>query len=259
MIPIKKPNEIAIMEKAGKILAEVLEEVLRHAKPGVKEIELDRLAEELTLKKGGEPGFKKVPGYHHSICVATNDVVVHGIPGNYSLKEGDIIGIDYGVYLDGFHTDMAETIRIGGKEPGVKGEEDETDKFLRIGKEALYEGIAQVKPGNHIGHISKAIQEKVEKEGGYSVTRSLIGHGVGKDLHEEPEVPGYLEGEINETPLLVPGMTIAVEVIYIMGKPEVMYSGTDDWTIKSADGTLGGLFERTVLVTDTGHRILTQK
>lgn len=255
MIPIKKPNEIVIMEKAGKILADVLEEVISNVKPGVTEIELDRLAEKLTLKKGGEPGFKKVPGYHHSICVATNEVVVHGIPGNYVLKEGDIIGIDYGVFLDGFHTDMAETVRVGKR---VKGAEDKIDRFLRIGKEALMDGISQVKPGNRIGHISKSIQDKVELEGGYSVTRSLIGHGVGRQLHEEPEVPGYLEGKIANTPLLVPGMTIAVEVIYTMGGPDVVYSGEDDWTIKTSDNSLGGLFERTVLVTKSGNRVITQ-
>lgn len=255
MIPIKKPNEIAIMEKAGKILAEVLEEVIANAKPGVKEIELDKLAEELTLKKGGEPGFKRVPGYHHSICVATNDVVVHGIPGNYVLKEGDIIGVDYGVFLEGFHTDMAETTYVGDKSKIP----DSIKTFLEAGKKALNDGIAKVMPENHIGDISKAIQDEIEVKHGYGVTRSLIGHGVGRELHEEPEVPGYLEGKIEDTPILVPGMTIAVEVIYVMGSPEVMYSGMDDWTIKSADGTLGGLFERTVLVTETGHKVLTQR
>lgn len=256
MIPIKRPNEIAIMERAGKILAEVLYEVLEHAKPGVTELELDALAEELTLKKGGKPGFKRVPGYHHAICVATNDVVVHGIPRkNYKLKEGDIIGIDYGVYMEGFHTDMAETVYVGDK----KTMPESIKRFLNLGKQGMLDGIAKVKPGNHIGDISWAIQSQVEGKGGYSVTRSLIGHGVGRELHEEPEVPGYLEGPIIRTPELVPGMTIAVEVIYTMGGPEVVYSGDDDWTIKSADGTLGGLFERTVLVTETGHKVLTER
>jgi methionyl aminopeptidase len=255
MISIKKPNEIAIMEKAGKILADVLFEVLEYAKPGVTEQELDSLAEELTLKKGGEPGFKKVPGYHHAICVATNDVVVHGIPTNYKLKEGDIIGIDYGVFLEGFHTDMAETVYVGNKEKMPAS----VKRFLSLGKQGMLDGIAKVKPGNHIGDISWAIQSQVEGKGGYSVTRSLIGHGVGRELHEEPEVPGYLDGPITQTPELIPGMTIAVEVIYCMGGPEVVYSGGDDWTIKSADGSLGGLFERTVLVTETGHKVITER
>ncbi|HEX8965937.1 MAG TPA: type I methionyl aminopeptidase [Patescibacteria group bacterium] len=254
MIPIKKPNEIAIMEKAGKILADVLYEVCQHAKPGVSEIELDRMAEELIVKRGGEPGFKKVEGYHHTLCVATNNVVVHGIPGNYKLKEGDIIGLDCGVYLEGFHTDMAETVYVGDKS---KMPED-IKRFLELGKQGMLAGIEQVKPGNRVGHVSKAIQDIIEKKGGYGVTRSLIGHGVGRELHEDPEVPGYLEGKIEKTPLLRPGMTIAVEVIYNMGSPEVMYSGEDDWTIVSADGSLGGLFERTVLVTPTGHKVITE-
>lgn len=254
MIPIKKPNEIAIMKKAGKILADVLYEVLDHARPGVTERELDKLAEELIIKKGGEPGFKKVEGYHHTLCVATNDVVVHGIPGKYKLKEGDIIGLDCGVYLEGFHTDMAETVYVGdpSRMPG------DIKKFLTVGKQGMLAGIAQVKPNNRIGDISKAIQGTIEEKGGYAVTRSLIGHGVGRELHEEPEVPGYLEGKIENTPRLRPGMTIAVEVIYTMGSPEVMYSGEDDWTILSADGSLGGLFERTVLVTQTGHEVITE-
>ena len=255
MIPIKNKNEIAIMEKAGKILAEVLYEVLDHAKPGVSERELDALANELTRKKGGKPGFKLVPGYHHAICVATNDVVVHGIPTDYKLKEGDIIGIDYGVFMEGFHTDMAETVYVGDKSKMPAS----LKRFLSIGKQGMLDGISKVKPGNHIGDISWAIQSQVEGNGGYFVTRSLIGHGVGRELHEEPEVPGYLEGPITRTPELVSGMTIAVEVIYTMGTPEVVYSGEDDWTIRSADGSLGGLFERTVLVTETGHRVITER
>ncbi len=254
MIPIKKPNEIAIMEKAGKILAEVLYAVCDYAKPGVSELELDKMAEELIVKKGGQPGFKRVEGYHHTLCVATNNVVVHGIPGNYKLKEGDIIGLDCGVFLEGFHTDMAETVYVGDK---AKMPAD-IKRFLELGKQGMLAGIAQVKPGNRVGHVSKAIQDIIEKKGGYGVTRSLIGHGVGRELHEEPEVPGYLDGKIEKTPLLRLGMTIAVEVIYNMGSPEVMYSGEDDWTIVSADGSLGGLFERTVLVTPTGHKIITE-
>lgn len=253
MINIKKPHEIAVMRKAGHILAEVLTEVLRHAKPGVSELELDALAEELIRKKGGKPGFKEVPGYHHTICVATNDIVVHGIPTGYKLQEGDIIGIDCGVYLEGFHSDMAETVYVGD----FKTMLEPLERFLRLGKQGMLDGIAQVKPGNRVGHISQAIQTRVEKEGGYSVTRSLIGHGVGRELHEEPEVPGYIVGAIAKTPLLVPGMTIAVEVIYNMGESDVVYSGEDDWTIKTEDGSLSGLFERTVLVTESGHEILT--
>lgn len=254
MIHIKTPQDIAIMEKGGKILAEALFGVLVAAKPGVSELELDALAEKLIRAQGGEPGFKKVPGYHHTICVSTNDVVVHGIPTTYKLQEGDILGIDCGVYLDGFHTDMSESIVIGGKALADKAKAE----FLDTGKKALDVAIEQVKPGNHIGHVSKAIQMIVEGAG-YSVVRELIGHGVGKELHEDPEVPGYLNGKIEKTPLLKEGMVIAVEVIYNMGRKEVAYAGADDeWTIITADGSLSGLFERTVAVTKNGHQVLTK-
>lgn len=254
MISIKTEKEIEIMRKGGKILSEVLFEVVSYIKPGISELALDKLAEDLIREKGGEPGFKKVPGYTHTLCMATNDVVVHGIPTKYKFKEGDVVGVDCGVFLGGLHTDMAETVHIFAKR---EGKENKIDRFLRIGKEAMFEGINQVKPGNRVGCISKAIQKKVEKEGGYSVVRSLIGHGVGRELHEDPEIPGYLAGSIESTPLLKPGMTIAVEVIYNLGDPDVRYSGEDDWTIRTVDGSLGGLFERSVLVTNTGYEILT--
>lgn len=254
MIQFKTPQEIALMEKGGKILADTLFAVLDAAKPGVTELELDALAEKLIRERGGEPGFKKVPGYHHTICVSTNDVVVHGIPTTYKLQEGDILGIDCGVYLDGFHTDMSESVVVGTKGTADKDKID----FLDTGKKALDLAIAQVKPGNYIGHISRTIQMIVEGAG-YSVVRELIGHGVGRELHEDPEVPGYLRGKIEKTPLLKEGMVIAVEIIYNMGKKEVEYAGEDDeWTIVTADGSLSGLFERTVAVTKSGLKIVTQ-
>ncbi len=256
MIHIKTPHEIKIMEKAGKIMGETMEILLSAIKPGISELEIDALAEKTIREKGGEPGFKKVEGYHHTICVSTNDVSVHGVPSDYKFQANDIVGIDCGVFLDGFHTDMAETVRV--KSEKLKMKNDEIDNFLEIGKEALEAGIAQVKAGNRVGHISRAIQQIVEIKGGYSIVRSLVGHGVGKDLHEEPEVPGYLFGSIEKTPLLKPGMTIAVEVIYNMGGSEVIHAGNgDNWTIKTADGSLAGLFERTVLVTENGHEIIT--
>ncbi len=257
MIDIKNPHELEVMTEGGKILSDVLHEVVRYAKPGVTEIELDKMAEKLIRSRGGEPGFMKVPGYKYTVCVSTNDAVVHGIPTVYALKEGDVIGIDCGVYLKGFHTDMSETVRIKSKTPNLKSQYDEVDKFLDAGKRALEEAIAVAKPGNHIGHISKTIQDVVEKEGGYSIVRSLIGHGVGRKLHEEPEVPGFLAGKIEKTPKLVPGMTIAIEVIYNMGKPDVIYSNDDGWTIKTKDGSLSGVFERTVAVTLEGPKVLT--
>jgi methionyl aminopeptidase len=256
MIHLKMEKEIEIMQVGGKILAEVLREVIKGIKVGVSELELDQLAEKLILEKGGEPGFKKVEGYRHTICISTNDVVVHGIPTEYKFKEGDKVGIDCGVYYKGFHTDMAQTTRVKNEKLKIKNE-DEIDKFLKTGEKAMWEGIKAAKLGQRVGDISKTIQEIVEGQG-YSVVRNLIGHGVGKELHEDPEVPGFLSGSILRTPLLKEGMTIAVEVIYNMGKSEVVYGNNDGWTIKTKDGSLSGLFERSIAITREGPVVLTK-
>lgn len=260
MVDIKTAQEIEIMQKSGAILAEVLYAVMKEVKAGVSEIAIDALAEKMIRERGGEPGFMKVPGYHHTICACTNDVVVHGIPSAYKFKPGDMVCIDCGVYLNGYHTDMAETVIVANPDGTMpKGkEQQEKEKFLAVGKQALDAGIAQAVLGNRIGHISKAIQDIVEKENGYSIVRSLIGHGVGKELHEDPEVPGFLNKRIERTPKLVEGMTIAVEVIYNMGEPDVVYAGTDDWSIKSADGSLSAVFERSLVITKNGPVLLTK-
>ena len=251
-----KTSKIDAMSRAGVILGEVLEEVMEFIKPGVLEIEIDALAEKLIRKKGGEAGFKKVPGYHHTICVSTNDVVVHGIPTDRVISEGDVVGVDCGVYLDGYHTDMAETKLVLDQRSKIKDLRSK-QKFLEIGKRAMFAGIKAAKPGNRVGDISKSIQEIVEGSG-YSVVRSLVGHGVGKKLHESPEIPGYLHEPIEKTPKLNEGMTIAVEVIYNMGNSDVVYTQDDDWTIVSEDSSLSGLFERTILIDKTGPRLLTK-
>lgn len=254
MIRIKKREDIGKMKTGGKILAEVFLEVLKYVRPGVTELALDRLAGELIIKKGGEPGFKKVPGYVHTICTSTNDVVVHGIPTNYMFKEGDIVGVDCGVYYEGFHTDMAETTIVQNSE--FKIQNGEKKKFLETGKKALEEAIKVAKVGNRIGHISKTIQNIVEGSG-YSIVRNLVGHGVGRELHEEPEIPGFLADSIKKTPLLIEGMTIAVEVIYNMGKKDVVYGNNDGWTITTKDGSLSAVFERTIAIVGNGPVILT--
>lgn len=248
-------DKIVAMRKGGAILADVLYEVMSHVKPGVSEFEMDKLAEELILKKGGYPGFKKVPGYKHTICAATNEVVVHGIPSKYIYKEGDVACIDCGVFIDGYHTDMAETVFVKGSSPLSQGDKEKIE-FLNTGKKALDEAIKVAKAGRHIGHISQAIQDVVEGKG-YSVVRNLVGHGVGEKLHMPPEVPGFLDKPIEKTPLLTEGMTIAIEVIYNMGGPDVVYANNDGWTISSEDGSLSAVFERTVLITKTGCEVLT--
>lgn len=257
MMDIKTPEQIKKMAEGGRILAEVLREVLKNVRPGVTELELDTLADSLIREKGGEPAFKKVKGYNHATCISTNNVVVHGIPSDRKLRTGDVIGIDCGVFYKGLYTDMSETVRIStnNKQPPTNNR-DEIDRFLDTGKRALEEAIKVAVPGNRIGHISKTIQEIVEGQG-YSVVRSLIGHGVGRNLHEDPEVPGFLNKKIEKTPLLKPGMTIAVEVIYNMGGYGVSYSNSDGWTIVTSDGSLSGLYERTIAIAENRPLILT--
>lgn len=250
MINIKTEDQLKIMETGGKILSEVMWEILEHVKPGVSELEIDKLAEKLISEKGAESGFKRVDGYKYSICVSTNDVVVHGIPTEYKFKSGDIVGIDCGVFYKGFHTDMSETVAVGEVSEDIK-------EFLETGKKALNLAIEKVKIGNHIGDISQTIQEIVEGKD-YSIVRSLVGHGVGRELHEEPEVPGYLSMSIQKTPELIKGMVIAVEVIYNKGGHDLVYANKDGWTLKTKDGSLAGLFERTVAITENGPFILTK-
>jgi methionyl aminopeptidase len=251
MIKIKTPEQIKIMQVGGKMLADTMWEVCAAVKPGMTEIEVDAMADRLIKEKGGEAGFKKVEGYFHATCISTNEVVVHGIPSAYVLKDGDIIGIDCGVFYKGFHTDMSETVRVGTPK------QDVIDKFLKVGKQALESGIKQAKLGNHVGDISKAIQDIVEVQNGYSVVRSLVGHGVGEELHEDPEVPGYLQGKIEKSPVLKEGMVIAIEVIYNMGGPDLAFANNDGWTLQTKDGSLAGLFERTLAITKDGPLILT--
>jgi methionyl aminopeptidase len=246
------------MKKGGQMLSETMWELVKFIKPGVTELEIDNLAQKLILEKGGEPGFKKVQGYKYTVCLSTNDACVHGIPTSYKFKQGDVVGIDCGVFYKGFHTDMSETVRLGSSKLEARNSKfDDIDKFLKVGKEALNAGIKQAIVGNRVGHISKAIQDIVEVQSGYSIVRSLVGHGVGRDLHEEPEIPGYVQGKIEKSPILKEGMVIAVEVIYNLGKPDLILDD-DGWTLRTRDGSLSGLFERTVAITKNGPLILTK-
>lgn len=249
MIHIKTPEELKIMEHSGKILGETMWELVKAIKPGVSELEIDALAEKLIREKGGEPGFKKVEGYHHTICVSLNDVCVHGIPTERKFKPGDKVGIDCGVFYQGFHSDMSESVVIEPASAEVK-------KFLEIGRKALNAAIKQAVVCNRIWHISKAIQDIVEAQNGYSVVRSLVGHGVGRELHEEPEVPGFVYGKLSQSPELKVGMVIAIEVIYNMGGPELILD-KDGWTLRTKDGFLSGLFERTIAITKSAPKVLT--
>jgi len=250
-------KKIEDMKVGGKILGEVMDELVKAVKPGVSGLEIEKLANELIEKKGGKASFKMVSGYHFATCISINEGVVHGIPKNRVFKENDVVGIDCGVYYKGYHTDMSESIKVKGQKSKVKIEKgDEVDRFLEVGKRTLNEAIKQAKVGNRIGHISKIIQEAIEGAG-YSIVRSLVGHGVGKNLHEFPEIPGYLSKKIEKTPSIKKNMTLAIEVIYNMGKPGITHIKDDDWTIVTSDGSLSGLFERTILVTEKEPIILT--
>lgn len=236
-------KQIKSQKKAGEILSLVILELIEASRVGITPLELDNLATKSIEEKGGFPGFKMVPGYKFATCISVNDTVVHGIPGNVPLKDGDVVSIDSGVYLDGYHTDITETIIVGSKTP-------EKEHLLEVGKATMFKAIEQAVVGNRIGNISKVIQNGIEKSG-YSVIRGLIGHGVGKKLHEDPEIPGYLDNKITETPKIKAGMVLAIEAIYAQKKNDV-YVGEDDWTISTRDGGLTSVFERTILVKENG-------
>jgi methionyl aminopeptidase len=244
---LKNKEEIKIIHKAGQISAAAMREVANNIRPGIKCIDLDKIAERKIRQLGAESSFKKVAGYNHSICTTPNDWVVHGVPGNYVLREGDIIGVDLGAYYKGFHSDMAHTFPVGKIS-------DEKKKFLKAGTRALSQAIKSVKVNSKIGDISSSIQQTVEKAG-FSVVRELVGHGVGRDLHEDPLVPGIGKKGTGED--IKEGIVLAVEVIYNQGEHTIQLL-PDGWSISTKDSLLSGLFERTVAATNKGPLVLTR-
>lgn len=235
--------ELDLMRKSGKISALALKKALEASKPGVSLIEIDKIAEAEILKLGGDISFKKEPGYNWATCLTVNSEVVHGIPRDIKLNVGDVFSIDVGAIYKGWHTDTAWS-KVVGKE---------NNEFLKIGEKALWAGIDKAIDGNRVGDVAEAIQNIVEG-GGYKIVRSLVGHGVGKKLHEDPEVPGF--GTKGTGPMLKEGMTIAIEVIYTSGNGEVEHSN-DGWTIISSDNSTGGLFEMSVIVGKKTAEVLT--
>ena len=237
------------MARAGTVVAETLSLLGEHIRPGTTTAELDQLADEFIRSKGGVPTFLGYRGpypYPASICTSPNDVVVHGIPDGYALAEGDIVSVDVGVTLDGFVADSAYTFPVGDIDP-------EAERLLEVCKAALEAGIQQARSGGKLTDISHAVQ-RVTEEAGFSVVRSLVGHGVGRDMHEDPQIPNY--GEPGRGPTLASGMTLAIEPMITAGGHEVVVRD-DQWTIATADGSLSAHFEHTVAVTDEGPRILT--
>ncbi len=247
-IQIKSPEEVKIMAEGGEKLARVKHALGAEIAVGVTSWDIEVLANELIKREKAEASFKMVPGYSWATCVTVNKGLVHGIPKKEVVfKTGDVVSIDVGIFFKGFHTDTSITVGLDVT--------PETREFLEIGEKALKEAIAQAKVGNHVFDISKAIQDIV-RSGGYSPIRALVGHGVGKELHEEPQIPCFLPSKVEDSPELVEGMVLAVEIMYAKGAPEVVYED-DRWTISTADGKISALFEDTVAVTKEGPIVLT--
>jgi methionyl aminopeptidase len=242
----KSSSEIEQMAEAGTLVARTLELLRDNIRPGVTTGELDRVADDFIRSEGGVPTFEGYRGYPASICASPNDMIVHGIPGDYALGEGDILSVDVGVTLGGFVADSAWTFPVGEIS-------EEAERLLQVCEAALFAGIDQARPGQHVGDISAAVQAVVE-ESGFTVVRALVGHGVGRSMHEEPQIPNF--GEPGRGPLLQQGMTLAIEPMINVGGPEIVIAD-DKWSILTADGTLSAHFEHTVAVTEEGPRILT--
>ncbi len=247
MITIKSAKQIEKMRKACKITKEALELIEKSVKPGISTKQLDKIAYDFIKSQGGTPNFLNYNGFPGSICASVNDEVVHGIPEKQTiLKEGDIISIDMGTLLDGWHSDAARTFAVGKIS-------DEAQRLIDVTRQSFFEGVKHIKHGARLGDISAAIQEYVEKNG-YSVVRDLVGHGIGQNLHEDPNVPNF--GHYGKGVKLAAGMTLAIEPMVNEGRYEVEVLD-NDWTVVTADGSLSAHYENTVLITKDGYEILT--
>jgi methionyl aminopeptidase len=247
LIVRKSPAEVEGMARAGELVADTIALLGEHIQPGITTGELDRIAEDFIRERGGVPTSKGYRGFPAATCISPNAMVVHGIPGRHRVEDGDLISVDVGITLDGLVADSAYTYAVGEVDAG-------TQRLLDIGKQALVAGIDQARAGNRVGDISHAVQQVVEA-GGFSVVRSLVGHGVGRSYHEEPQIPNF--GEPGRGPLLQPGMTLAIEPMITAGGPDV-YLHDDEWSISTKDGSMAAHFEHTVVVEEEGPpRVLT--
>ena len=249
MITIKTDEEIKIMARGGEKLGRVKNALREAVKEGVRASDIEGLADRLIKKEGAEASFKEVSGYHWATCINVNEGLVHGIPGSgVVFKKGDIVSVDVGLYYKGFHTDTSFSVGLGV--------DPDSRKFLNAGQEALNKAISKAKAGNHIFDISEAIQDVVEGSG-YSTVKALVGHGVGRELHEDPQIPCFVPGKITDSPEIKKGMALAIEVMYARGSDKVEVL-SDGWTIAMRDGKISGLFEETVVVTKGGTKVLTR-
>ena len=248
-ITIKSAADIEKMDVAGRIVEDTLNLLAQSAEIGMTTAELDDIAVSFIKSRGAEASFLNYNGYPRSICTSVNEQVVHGIPGKYRLKDGDILSLDVGAYKDGFHGDAARTVLIGTVPEDVQ-------KLVRVTKECFFEGIRFAKPGYRISDVAKAVQQHAERNG-YGVVRELVGHGIGRRMHEDPEVPNYWDdSRFGRGVRLEAGMTIAVEPMINMGTARV-YQLDDGWTVITADGKPSAHYENTVLITDGEPRLLT--
>ena len=246
MIIIKNNDEIALMRKAGRIVGETLLLLEKEVKPGITTADLDRIAEEFITKHGAKPSFKGLYGFPSSLCISVNEQVIHGFPGAYVLREGDIVSIDCGAFLDGFHGDAARTFPVGNISVDAQ-------KLIDITKESFFQGIKFAKEGNKLTDISYGIQSYVEAAG-FSVVRDFVGHGIGRKVHEDPNVPNF--GKSGRGPKLLEGMVLAIEPMINAGTHKVK-TLKDGWTVVTADSSLSAHYENTVAILSDGPEILT--
>ena len=246
MIPIKNERELAVMRQACKITAAARALAGDMVRPGVTTKEIDKAVHDFIVAQGAKPSFLNYNGYPASACISVNDVVIHGIPGGYTLQEGDIVSIDVGAFWKGFHGDCAATFACGRISPTA-------EKLISVTKQSFFEGLKVARKGYRVSDISHRVQTYVE-ENGFSVVRTYVGHGVGEKLHEEPEVPNF--GSPGRGPRLVKGMTLAIEPMVNVGGYDVRVL-KDKWTVVTADGSLSAHYENTVLITDGEPEILT--
>lgn len=247
MITIKTPEEIQIIAEGGKILSDTIKSLEKMVKPGITTSELDRAAEALILSAGAKPAFKNYEGFPYSLCVSVNENVVHGFPSNYSLRDGDLVKLDLGVSYKGYNTDMAITVGVGTIS-------FEARRLMNVTKKALRLGIKKAKVGNTIGDIGNTVQRCVEDQG-FSIVRDLCGHGIGKSVHEEPQIPNY--GKRGSREPIIEGMVICIEPIVNMGDYQIK-SAKDGYGYATKDGLLSAHFEHTIAITKNGPKVLTE-
>lgn len=249
-IQLRTKEEFVNQKETGKRLREVLDHVLELIEVGITTNEIDAKADELLQKQGGTASFKTVPGYHWATCVPVNEQIVHTPPSDRVLQKGDVFTIDVGLYRDGLHTDLATTVVVGGTAS------KEVQKFLSVGEDTLENSIQAATVGGHLGDISQVIEKEIYGNG-YYILKELTGHGVGTELHQPPYIPGYLDRPVSKTPVIQPGLVIAVEVIYSMGTEQLAHEPGDSWSIVTRDGSLAACFEKTIGFDEKNRFILT--